>query len=1759
MAEENTPDFSLLNQSQPTINPALLSSVNPELTQPGTSMSDVAIRKLDPLVGKIAPGLYASGSTTPLSKEDQNLVENWAKVKDLHDKLMAMPNQKAAKQFELLAPNFQKALTNYYGIDYSTKPNTNELIDSPEWRQSQTKQEEQKDTSLFTEAKNIVSSTFREIMHGAEFYYKAFMTPIHAIENAAINNESFWSKKNWNSAFDGKMLYDNGELDKLTKKYGQETAYVATHILAGQTPGQIIQQYGPKSKAILEEVNKLLNHADEYQPILEEFDKARLSIGRDSARWVLRAFGKNPNEESGLFKTISGTLDAATSIFADPLTYLTMGGSAVLKGASTSTRLAEKLLESQDVAAHFANPEVARYWNDYGKAIDQLKDATTTGDKVKAAEVRDSIEKNFQEHGTWKEQSIFLEAAKASDGPFNFEEYWHKAENFARLIRGDHAGTLWAREGAAFSRTSRATTLGVKHKIMEFFVGKPDFAKLDAEDADKLIKGAIDYGADRLRVGDHTALDDLIERKAAKGLRTFIRRQTAYAPGSRAVKVNDDVAETIDVFRRQAFVALNDRVMADTLAEHFLTASQSDRINIKRFIDEQTFRRFGIHNMGPEGQKLMDNMLGSKYGFNESFATRENMAVPAHFGTTNAGKEIEIVGPIAPHQFQDELRAYDWRKVKEFAAGKYKGSNPADESSMEKVSRLIGGAYSNRITNAITDVWSVLTLVPQLGIRTAIDEGYQFAMYMNLPMFKNIANAKRSQRVMNALYGTKSGPAKELLFEALSKATGSKVGASRFITAEEKEALRQTKIAEAKASGSSQWQAEREWRNELFDMAISKYGSKLPDHYKGYLRELTHSNPHAMLDSTSSRNITAAMSGRDDFFKTDSHMFSEDALNKALADWNLEATGVFRSERADSFAKTDLQLHMFRQFVTYFNANDFSKYATNTANRALLDPMAIFLKRNGLATEKDVQLAISDFLSGFGITKANGVDVLTRDAEKSISKFVQSSTQFEKYKDVNDVAKVRMFAEDMFSNLYHVFHGDAAQYNQKLMNYFKPFTTGKVGDHRILLNQMDLEKYQGLTADYLAKGRIYTDLETPVTSFTEAVRRFGINGAYDLMARQTDSILRQPAVHMHYLLFRDQYAATEKLMQEQVYKERLQQILAERNKHFAGQLKVSATDLDKEKALEYSKEVASRHFTQQAMDNAARHMLKFSDNPEMRTIFADNVRAIGRFYRAVEDLHRRSYRLMRDNGLGTLYKMRLMNQGFASVGHIHEDVNGDQYAILPFDNVIYGAVNNTLRVLDPNAQGVNQPIWDNITFKLTAGNPSFQNDAGMPYLSGPLGAVSVMLVKGILNAPDVPMTNSLAQKVDNFALGSYGDNINLQKAFMPRFVQNIWNALNPDEKSQQETSAVTQAVCYNVANGINVPDINDDKYKKANGYPDTDLYNKDKADYLKQIRISAHNITVMRSLLGTILPSTVQLSDTKGLPDYLMSAGLPSLQSSFYDVLDAIKEKHPDVEDPYEMALATWMGDNPGKLVYTLSKKDKEITPIMKYSKQMENWVIGNKQAVDKYGSGALLFAPNTGKFDPGTFNYMRAAGLVSNTDVEAFFDKALMQSAVNKYYDINDLEENTLTNIPFSDIGTRQAVVNMYKSQRNMMLIAVPGLQEYFSSGTSNQDALNFIEDAHTFANVNLSQVNSDVREKINIAYDAYSSFIEYVNNVNSWNASNASELKQAAKNNLMNTIDGLIKSDDTKVLEQYYNYGLKRIINQHVRDTSASVTRNY
>lgn len=1706
--------------------------------------SSAAVRKLDATVARVSPALYAAGSRSALTREEKNLIENWAKVRDTHKQLMKMDNKQAGESYNKLEPGFQEVLKTYYKTDYANKSEGGELIQNEEVRKALGIQ----DTDGTISPMDIIKSPFKFLMGAATQYGKFFNTPGAMLQNSVVNKESFWSRSNGEVAFDGKYLYDNALADELINKYGAAESFVAMHVLAGDTPGEIIDSWGPNDPAILGAINAMFNEEESFGFMLGEFSRAQLSPGRIAGRWVNKQLNIDTNKNAGLFNFTTGAIDAAYQIFADPLTYLTFGASAVIKGASKAEKLASVIKSGEDVPAFLANPAVAELYGGYATRIGELGEAlaikATTSEEsalkaAKVAEARRVINTDYPNLADPKDVEVWLQYGVRDLDSFQSLFLDEGAKEYTRLIRGRDMGMSYARDGAAYAKRSRGATLKAKEILRNTFLGK----RVDEADT------VTEYANIRAKLFEDEPLDiDIAINEKQNKLQRFIERQTRLHPG-RAVVFHDDAnyMKSIDVFQKQAFLAFGRQDLAELVTADFIAGTQADRFALHRSVFELIMRKEGIHGM-PGGQKFIDEALEKHFGTKNTWTTSDEVMVPRNAGLSgDRPANINVSGPLHASQFQNFVASPDWRAISEFVADRSLRKSE-DQKVIEYIPQLIGGAYNHRVTGIATDLWTTLTLIPQLGIRTAIDEGFMFLMYANRSMLGKGRVAKEYQRIFNAAVGMDNlagvGPVKSGIEGLRTKISGKPVGAARSIDSAQRATIRKDVLEQNK--NLPVWQQEEIIREKILDAAIFMHGTKLSPEQAKWFKELVMDNPK-VLHSISSKQVTDAMQGKTAVMEF-ADMLTDSQLDMAMSSLGLVAQGAIKSFQVTSMKESHRDIAMFRNFTRIFNDKGFE--VRNGKDVSRFSFASIFLKHDGIATPQDWAKATDELMANFGFVRnTEGAWVIKVGKQKEVEKIINSTRFFDDWKDLaNPADKMQEFIRAGLSDTYTTFHGAADTFNPKLIKFFDDYRSGKVIDHRRLMDNIDFETYVDATTGFKVKGHVMTDIKFDgvATDLRTAIQNFGSDQAFDLMARQTDAITRMPVTHMHYIAFREQYKVGETAMARQLAGTRIKE------------LEAGGSILNEKAILKIEQnaiEQAGKFFANKAINDAAQHVLKFSDNPAQQTVFAYNMRTVGRFYRAVEDFHRRMYRLVKDHPLETIYRLRLMNQGLDAVGDIHTDQDGNKYAILPMDDVIYSAVDTTIRALTGGEESIRQPLFNDITFNLTAGNPSFQTDAGMPYLSGPMGSLSVAAVKGMLGVFNP--TKNLAEDVDNLFLGDLGDNVSAIKAVQPKLVRNILAMLNPDEKSTQEISAVTQAISYNQANGIAI-NPEDPKYLLPDGSIDQALLAKDQTEYLKNLRVSAHNIIVTRALLGLILPFSVQTKSTKDLPEYLLDSGITSMQESFYEVLDQIKSKYPDATDHYEMALATWMGENPGKIAYVVSKKSKEIQPILNYSKQMQNWAISNQSAIDEYGAGALLFAPRVGEFSPGVWQWAASAGIAQNTDIEAYYGKVSMQQYINAYYSLGDQEALELKAVPFSNVALRREVIAKYDEEKRKIKLAVPGLENYIATGADNTDAFEFVNNAYNYVTSPNASVPSNVKENIILAYSLYTDFIAKANYINSLDAGNAADLKRAEKEKTVNAIKQIIENDSTKTVEQYFNYGLSKLINAKSKDASAGLRRN-
>jgi hypothetical protein len=435
-------------------------------------------------------------------------------------------------------------------------------------------------------------------------------------------------------------------------------------------------------------------------------------------------------------------------------------------------------------------------------------------------------------------------------------------------------------------------------------------------------------------------------------------------------------------------------------------------------------------------------------------------------------------------------------------------------------------------------------------------------------------------------------------------------------------------------------------------------------------------------------------------------------------------------------------------------------------------------------------------------------------------------------------------------------------------------------------------------------------------------------------------------------------------------------------------------------------------------------------------------------------------------------------------------------------------------------------------------NPSFQQDSGMPTLAGPVAGLSVVAIKSLLGYTNNPFAKRVGEGLDTVALGNLGDNITIVRAVVPASVQKLWAILPVNEKSRQEVTAAQQAMSYMAANGYFL-NPNATEYEKAT--------------YLKNLRISSHNIVALRSFLGLIMPVAPTMQESLDIPDYLKNVGVTGLSSEFFDILDKITKKNQgDITDPYELAMATFIGKNPGKLVYTVSRTDKQTKVLIKSTDELKNWAIANDNLIKTYGEAAFVFAPRVGDFNADSYTWIKAAGLVENKNLEKYYEDILVAQDKQSYYDIGDSEKELLANT--ADPGARKAIIENSTAARNSLKSSNPLLNSaLIGEGNVIGDEQYLMSKVKQIIANPKTNINSATRSRMSLAIQMVEGFVAFTKDPRL--AGTGSEYKKEQRDQVDINLKELMVGD--LAVTEAYRAIFKNILFTLSRDTYVAFDR--
>lgn len=1544
---------------------------------------------MEEVVYKISPSLATATYKANLNQSSRNVIDQYSNLFNKHRELLNEEPMVAYDQFQKLDPEIQVALSSVFGMtDYSKKP---------------------VDWTLSKRFVSALASPFRGLFGAAVNYNRVLNAPGAAVQQQIQGEESvqYFSRKTWQHGWDGTNMFDAAQVQRLDMNYGKTLGVLARGLAEGRTPGEIVAAEGGITEEFVRALDLVFTKPEVFEPILKEYKRAQLSPGRTLARSIMGNRTTDNAFYTTAFNVLSGVSDAAYQIAIDPLTYLTLGlAPAITKGA----RLGQLIREGKtSVAKIMSDPDVAKYWDDFGKLLDNYK---SVKDPVQRARIKEQISKEFSAYD--EASTITLLSSSGVKDSQTAKLFFENMEDFSLLFSGRVFSTDRFRgQNVAAATRTRAAKQIIGSKVIQFWDSATSREAISETKkrifAEDIISTLSNIGEDvavaSARAKGSMGLGALaIAEESLQGVRKLTNKLRTH-PVGREIFVDDArVDETLDVVESLASLTM-DKPLARIFAETFKELpSVGDRVLVLRGVYAYTMQRMGI-GAREGGDAFIAKQLEEKFANATGFLIKQDALFAEQFVPTLIGTQRVTAGATqVPMKFLGSLHSYqdttaigqlNWLEIAQWNATQLVKFNSGKKT---ETLRNLGAITNHQTAQAITDNWTFFTLIPKLGIKSALDEQMFFLLFAQKEELFNYLSGRGRQAA--AILGTAAkGPTKFISFlrDKIKNYSGTIPDELRMDIM-----LNATSIEDGFRS--------------IGLVAVNVVGQKtavrtLKDVQESDMIDFIQFNAHSATASTSTIAAKSGMGGLE-VAGRNLNLDPTDTLNLKIAEVFGENSIIGRTfvTTNENFNLRQRGLAQFKEVRARFAFNEF-----RVGNKSFWNPSESFFAFNGMRTAEDVTRAVDDAMIKVGfIRNADGnwqvdprklpkVKVFLSGSANTPIKIKQGFTEPE-------IAQERIVT--ILGDLYNSFNGGSEKiFNQSLWNLItaKTLATSTEAGQPLqkIWKNLDFEDWFSSSQDNLISGPFKTDIQfagaDSISSFAK-----GKNWMWERMDQQVTAYHRTPALTSMYLAKREIYRQAEK--------DYAQQLLA--NSPRIGKIQAERT--------------ARKRYTEISSQEATYELLRFVDDPSVRSQLAWSARNVGRFYRATEDFVRRIYRL-RKASLNVIYRLRLSSLGLEGSGFVHNDQQGEKYVVMPMDDLIFQAVNSAFTAISGGKQGYLEPNFNDFTLKLAFANPGLQPDSAKPTLSGPLAGASVYLFKSLIGALPNNVGAVAADQMDNLLLGDIGDNLTLRRAIVPVTLDRLYRIFSSDENDKQEITAIHQAIAYNLAYGRSLP---------------VDATPKERHEYIKNLRITAHNVIALRNILGlTPIPFTVGSQDSQEVPDYLKQVGIGAIRQEFFDLYENLRDlPNPRQDDLYEETLAAFVGSNPNRLIYTVSRQDKVRKIAFEKTDEVKNWLLRNQDLLDKYGDVAFLAAPSVGAFNPAAYAWFEAAELIESRDLESYLLEVQIAVDRQKYF---DAEDRAMEQIQITAQPEQQALIReQAKRYRESLRISNPLLDYALQQG---------------------------------------------------------------------------------------------------------------
>jgi hypothetical protein len=1325
----------------------------------------------------------------------------------------------------------------------------------------------------------------------------------------------------------------------------------------------------------------------------------------------------------------SGQINVAYTIVSDPLTWLT-GGST--KSLMAGQQLAQQIYSGRTVnrvAELFKNPQFNTKLSKVSDDINELRAATEANDFAQAGVIRTRI---ATLHPEYDNDGLInhLITTKVLDDNLNevsitdlntMQKFFERGENVSYLTDLKINGIIQQRaHNIALERRTRAFTdkgkvlfdellNGVDSAVLAGKKPIPKEATKTLEAWENFVLKDIDLTKTVQPTDDVIKTLTLEKNKLTKSYNKLFAKM----PANTTIYHQDEfVYKSADTFRQLARFLIGDKLVANMVTQRFLSRSPEERLHTLKVMHNMYLDKIGLAST-PDGltakRAYLEGIFGSEFGLRPVI----NMTIPKHMDNSNLGS-VDVGQTLAPAASQifhttPGISMIPFDDV-------LKQTYDLDGLRGGILRQIAAFPTYNSGMRAIQTGWTGLVLIPKVAAKNAFDNFTIGVLVSGPDELISLFSGKGSSlsKTLQAYTANKQtqGMLKGRFLSLIKK------NPAESITSAERKRLRGfqdvERIIELPSGTKVKIKTtlplaqvfEGSVAERIAAVAIAKYGNLSPQESKWFTTFLAN-NSHSVEGITQS-SVAATFANQIVDGGMADEVFGKSSWALALEEAGRKQTGKYVIDSHNLISDSNRVLaHMatFRQHIAFNKKGN-------------IDFGTAFIENNGLKTADDVENYVTQLMgkvgwvknsagkyvaSGQGIKKGKDGKVIV-DNKKSLQKikdfnglFLKSSTF--KQEGKTDAEITESIIRGSTAELYNVFHGSGNKFNQDLLDLIKEkikivqqvlgkdvrgesdlqkaLRLSNLKEQSTVTYQVDnltVDEFRQVTKDFPIEGTIKTDIDFQELGIKpdSLFKKFGTI-PWQVMDQQMVDLYSSDIYLIKVLQNRKLTVNAENQMVGDIIQDAIK---ASEGKPI---------DLD---AITVQAELqADSYFNNLAQANAQNEVLQYIDNPAIKNQLDFNTRVVGRFIRATNDYSRRMVRYISQNPDKVAYRGGMYVHASNGSGIVYEDQDGNQYILIPNDGVFWRTVApvmaslaNPLKAAGGVYRGLaeddwsffKQPEWNQYTAKISFLNPSYSEGAGVWSLVGPTMAIPTLATKALLTSVgqslDVKQVVQFAENIDNWVLGPSSDNTNWVRALVPGSLMNAWAQIPGGQKTGKEANIIMQAAAALQSN-------------PATRVSGADLQDPVKMDlFYKRLRTAAHNIVAIQASVNTLFP--VPIGNTQpGIPSDLRKQGIVSLNQYWGEIIRGVTINNSEngfyLHDPIALATAMYIGENPDRLVYTVSKSSRAAKVAINYTKETKNWAIGNKKLLERYPTVGWVFAPHVGEYDPNVMYFLEASDLI--------------------------------------------------------------------------------------------------------------------------------------------------------------------------------------